>query len=99
VQAFEGVLAAGKITVSGPIADGETTSQVSYFVVEKATGAVLGRFVLPSASLAMHSFRLQVDVAALVDAYDAGVFGPDGLFRSSNFTVEAPPHGAIGAAA
>jgi hypothetical protein len=88
-----------RVKVSGPIADGETTGQITYFVVDKATHAVLGRFVLPNASHTMRAFRLLVEVTALADAYDVGVFDEASRFVSSGYDLEAPPAGAVGAAA
>jgi hypothetical protein len=99
VAAYAGVLAAYEITVSGPVPEGSTTGAVTYFVIDKVTSNVLGHIVLPNASTQVHGFSIILKVAALADAYDVGVFGADGRFVSSGFAVEAPPRGAVGAAA
>jgi hypothetical protein len=90
-----------RVTVSGPIREGDSTREIRYFVVNKATQAVLGSFVLPDATHGITGFRLVVNLAAPADAYDAGVFNDQGGFVSAGFTINPSGHrqGAVGAVA
>lgn len=92
---------AGQIQVSGSIPEGQTTTQVAYFVIDKANQAVLGRFVLPDAAERIRGFDLLVSVTSRADAYDVGVFESEGRFVSAGFAIESKfsAHGAAGAAA
>jgi pyridoxine/pyridoxamine 5'-phosphate oxidase len=97
ISAWSHVLAP-EITVSGSIPQGQTTANVTYFVVDRARNAVVGNITLPDASTVANSFRLNVRVPQLSDNFDVGTMSDDGEFVSAGFTIETltAPTGAVG---
>ena len=89
------------IMVSGSIPDGNTTSNITYFVVDRQRNAIVGNLTLPNASLIARSFSLQVKVPSYSDSLDVGLFDDDGNFTSAGFRVEGgqAPEGAVGPSA
>jgi len=79
-----------EITVSGSIPHGPTTAIVTYFIVDRARGAIVGNVNLPNASLVSRAFRLTVRVPNPSDTLDVGVFDQAGDFASAGFTLELP---------
>jgi hypothetical protein len=97
MRAWSHVLAP-EITVSGSIPQGQTTANITYFVVDSASNAIVGNITLPDASTIANSFRLNVRVPHLSDSFDVGTMSDDGEFASAGFTIETPtaPTGAVG---
>ena len=97
VGSYAGVLAP-EITVTGSIANGPTTANVTYFVVDRGRNAVVGNITLPDASTVSHAFRLNVQVPNPSGSLDVGSFDDSGKFVSAGFTVEGGqlPAGAVG---
>jgi hypothetical protein len=97
ISAWSHVLAP-EITVSGSIPQGQTTANISYFVLDRARNAVVGNITLPDASTVANSFRLNVRVPQLSDNFDVGTMSDDGEFVSAGFTIETltAPTGAVG---
>jgi hypothetical protein len=86
------------LTVSGQIPDGPTTANVTYFVIDKSSNAIVGSINLPNASQVSHAFRLTVKVSDPTGSFDVGHFDDAGKFVSAGFTIEVPtrPSGAVG---
>jgi hypothetical protein len=87
-----------EITISGQIKNGPTTRNVTYFVLDKSSNAVVGNITLPDASTFANAFRLQVAVPRLSEIFGVGTFDETGNFVSAGFQIEVPepPTGAVG---
>jgi len=88
-----------QLKVSGPIPRGETTRSITYFVVDRSTGAIAGNLTLPDAATFANAFAMTVDVPRVASTYDVGTFNEAGEFVSANFDLTMPeaPKGAYGA--
>lgn len=88
-----------QLKVSGAIPHGETTGNITYFVVDRSTGSIAGNLTLPNASKVASSFAMAVDVPRVADTYDVGTFSEAGEFVSAKFDLTMPqaPKGAYGA--
>jgi hypothetical protein len=83
-----------EIRVSGAIAPGATTRTITYYVVDRASGSVVGNLLLPDAATFANRFDMKVTVPRVADTYDVGTFDDAGEFVSANFALSIP--GAIG---
>ena len=81
---------------------GDTTGNVTYFVIDTTTNTVVGQVVLPNAVKKSTSVSLIVKVPNASASYQIGTFDEDGFHASSFLSVRNPtsnqrPAGAIGA--
>ena len=95
--------AAAEVTVTGTLPMGDTTGNVTYFVIDTTTNTVVGQVVLPNAVKKNTSVSLTVKVPNASASYQIGTFDEDGFHASSFLSVRNPtsnqrPPGAIGRA-
>ena len=94
---------AAEVTVTGTLPIGDTTGNVTYFVIDTTTNSVVGHVVLPNAVKRKLQFQLPVKVPNASASYQIGTFDEDGFHASSFLSVRNPtsnqrPPGAIGRA-
>ena len=88
VAKYGGVLSEGdtlNVLVSGNIPKGETTRNITYFVVDKNTKAILSETVLPEVSDRLDAVRVLLRVQRVSGDYDIGTFASSGEFRPAGF--------------
>jgi hypothetical protein len=92
---------AAEITVTGTLPTGDTTGNVTYFVIDTTTNTVVGQVILPNAVKKNTAVSLTVKVPSASASYQIGTFDEDGFHSSSFLSVRNPtsnqrPPGAIG---
>ncbi|WP_342710755.1 hypothetical protein AAFG13_00185 [Bradyrhizobium sp. B124] len=88
VAKYAGLLSAGisnEILVTGSLPRGETTQNVTYFVVDQATKTIVSQVILPDASDRFNAVEMRVKVGRYVSAYDIGTFNANGEFTVCPF--------------
>ncbi|WP_076859629.1 hypothetical protein [Bradyrhizobium mercantei] len=108
IEAYAGVLSAmgiHEILVSGTLPRGQTTQNVTYFIVDRNTKAIVSQVTLPDASNQFNAVEIRLKVARVSGAYDIGTFEQNGEFTPAEFLsvrsdLDTPPmSGARGPAA
>ncbi|MCC8952373.1 hypothetical protein H8B02_02530 [Bradyrhizobium sp. Pear77] len=108
IETYAGVLAAmglHEILVTGNLPRGQTTQNVTYFIVDRNTKAIVSQLTLPDASNQFNGVEIRLKVARLSSAYDIGIFQSNGEFKPAEFLtvrsdLDTPPSsGASGRAA
>jgi len=95
--------AAHEITVTGALPEGETTENVSYFIVDTTNNTVVGHVVLPNAVKRKTEVALSVRVPTANASFAIGTFEESG-FKASSFlsvrnpSTNNPPLAAVGRA-
>ncbi|MER9581975.1 hypothetical protein [Mesorhizobium sp. M0276] len=90
-----------EVTVRGVLPIGDTTENVTYFILDTAKSAIVGQVVLPKAVKRSLAVALTVKVPSTAGSYAIGTFDDGGSFQPANFLrVESPsvdrPGGAVG---
>jgi hypothetical protein len=97
-------MAVSEVTVIGTLPSGDTTSSVTYFIIDRAKNAIVGQVVLPNASKQINSVSMAVKVPSAGGPHDIGTFDDAGNFHACGFlrVVGAVggerPTGAVGRA-
>ena len=79
--------AAREITVTGALPQGETTSTVTFFVLDTTNNTVVAQILLPNAVKQNTSVSLAVKVASASASYAIGTFEENGFQVSSYLRV------------
>jgi hypothetical protein len=91
-----------EIVVSGTLPKGETTQNLTYWIVDRDTNAIVSQVVLPDRSNQFNRVDMRLKVARLSTAFQIGTFGTNGAFTPAEFlSVRSdlnplPSTGAIG---
>ncbi|WP_149908071.1 hypothetical protein [Mesorhizobium sp. SARCC-RB16n] len=90
-----------EVTVRGVLPIGETTENVTYFILDTAKSAIVGQIVLPKAVKRSLAVALTVKVPSTAGSFAIGAFDDGGNFQAASFLrVETPaverPDGAVG---
>ena len=99
---YAGVLALSEITVTGTLPNGSTTGVVTHFIVDTATGTIVGQVMLPDAAQQNKSVAITIKVPSDRAEYSIGTFDSNGNFQPSSFlhvpspTRDPRPSGAVG---
>jgi len=99
IETYAGVLSAiglHEILVTGNLPRGQTTQNVTYFVVDGDTKVIVSQVTLPDASNRFHAVEIRLKVARLSGAYAIGTFQQDGDFKPAEFLsvrsdLDTPP--------
>lgn len=94
---YTGVLAAFDIIVMGTLPNGPTTGIVTYFIIDKTTGTIVGEIKLPDAAKQGNSVSRIIRVPIAADAYAIGIFIDGGDFQESSFLSVRRAPGPTGA--
>ena len=89
-----------EFSITGTLPIGDTTGNVTYFVIDTTTNTVVGHVVLPNAVQKETSVAVPVNVPNASASYQIGTFDEDGFHASSFLSIHNPtqgPPGAIGA--
>jgi hypothetical protein len=78
-------MAVSEVTVIGTLPSGDTTSSVTYFIIDRAKNAIVGQVVLPNASNQHNSVSMTVKVPSAGGPHDIGTFDDAGNFRAAEF--------------
>jgi hypothetical protein len=100
---YTGVLAASEVTIEGTLPTGNTTANVTYFIIDTARKTVVGQVILPDAVKQNNSVSVTVKVPSAAAAYAIGTFSAAGDFQASSFLQvtslgDQVPRGAVGPA-
>jgi hypothetical protein len=107
VVKYQGILAASgvnEITVSGSLPKGETTQNVTYWIIDRDTNAIVSQVVLPDRSNQFNRVEMRLKVARLSSALQIGTFAANGEFKPVEFLavrsdlIEAQPRNSSGVA-
>jgi len=85
---FKGILSAGggyEIIVSGALPRGETTKNVTHWIVDRDTNAIVSQVVLPDRSNHFNNVEMRLKVARPSSGYSVGTFQSDGQFKAADF--------------
>ena len=82
--------AAHEITVTGALPQGETTSSVTFFVIDTTTNTVVGQVALPNAVKRFTSVSIPIKVPTASASYAIGTFDENGFQASSFLSVRNP---------
>jgi len=85
---YEGILAASgvhEIIVTGTLPKGETTQNVTYWIIDRDTNAIVSQVVLPDRSNQFNRVEMRLKVARLSSAFQIGTFAANGDFRPVEF--------------
>lgn len=88
IAKYGGLLTAGvshEIVVIGSLPRGETTQNVTFFIVDRATKTIVSQVVLPDASNSFNAVEMRLKVGRYASAYDIGTFDANGEFKISEF--------------
>jgi hypothetical protein len=88
IEKYHGILAASaihEIIVSGTLPKGETTANVTYWIVDRDTRAIVSQVVLPDRSNQFNRVEMRLKVGRLSGGYQIGTFAPNGEFRPADF--------------
>ncbi|MHC2463491.1 hypothetical protein [Bradyrhizobium embrapense] len=88
--------------MTGNLPRGQTTQNVTYFIVDRNTKAIVSQVTLPDASNHFNGVEIRLKVARLSGAYDIGTFQSNGEFKPAEFLavrsdLDTPPSGGAGA--
>ncbi|TIN25092.1 MAG: hypothetical protein E5Y31_16590 [Mesorhizobium sp.] len=100
-MSFTAGFAVMEVTVRGVLPIGDTTENVTYFIVDTAKSAIVGQVVLPRAVKRSLAVALTVKVPSTAGSLAIGTFDDGGNFQAPSFLrVETPaverPDGAVG---
>ncbi|WP_155765338.1 hypothetical protein [Mesorhizobium erdmanii] len=80
-----------EVTVRGVLPIGDTTENVTYFILDTAKSAIVGQVVLPKAVKRSLAVALTVKVPGTAASLAIGTFGDGGNFEAASFLrVETP---------
>jgi hypothetical protein len=88
VAQYSGILVAGglhEIVVSGTLPRGETTQNLTYWIIDGDTNAIVSQVVLPDRSNQFNRVDMRLKVAQLSSAFQIGTLAADGAFASVEF--------------
>lgn len=90
-----------EVTVRGVLPFGDTTENVTYFILDTVKSAIVGQVILPKAVKRSLAVALTVKVPSTAGSLAIGTFGDGGNFQAASFLrVEIPvverPGGAVG---
>ncbi|AZO28485.1 MULTISPECIES: hypothetical protein [unclassified Mesorhizobium] len=93
--------AAMEVTVRGVLPIGDTTENVTYFILDTLKSAIVGQVMLPKAVKRSLAVSLTVKVPSSAGSLAIGTFDDGGKFEVASFLrVEVPavqnPGGAVG---
>jgi|SRR5947208_7968124 len=91
-----------EVTVRGVLPIGDTTENVTYFILDTAKSAIVGQVMLPKAVKRSLAVALTVRVPSSAGSLAIGTFDDGGNFQVASFLrVDTPavqsPDGAVGA--
>jgi TPR repeat protein len=78
-------MAVSEVTVIGTLPSGDTTSSVTYFIVDRLKNAIVGQAVLPNDSNMINAVSMAVRVPSAGGPYDIGTFDDAGNFQAAGF--------------
>ncbi|MES5488918.1 hypothetical protein QMZ05_39770 [Bradyrhizobium sp. INPA03-11B] len=101
VDSYAGVLSAiglHEILVAGNLPRGQTTGNITYFIIDRSSKAIVSQVTLPDASNQFNRVEIRLKVARLSGAYDIGTFQSNGEFKPAEFLavrsdLDTPPSG------
>jgi hypothetical protein len=88
IAKYQGILATSgvhEIIVSGTLPKGETTQNVTYWIVDRDTNAIVSQVVLPDRSNHFNRVEMRLKVARLSSAFQIGTFVDNGEFKPAEF--------------
>jgi hypothetical protein len=88
IAKYQGILAASgvhEIVVSGTLPKGETTQNVTYWIVDRDTNAIVSQVVLPDRSNQFNRVEMRLKVARQSSALQIGTFESNGAFNVVEF--------------
>jgi hypothetical protein len=88
IAKYQGILAASgvhEIIVSGTLPKGETTQNVTYWIIDGDTNAIVSQVVLPDRSNQFNRVEMRLKVARLSSAFQIGTFAANGEFAPVEF--------------
>ena len=88
IARYAGLLAVGgahEIVVTGTLPQGETTQNVTYFIVDRNTKTIVSQVILPDASNRFNAVEMRLTIGRSSGAYDVGSFDSNGEFKPSGF--------------
>ncbi|WP_322418098.1 hypothetical protein [Mesorhizobium huakuii] len=93
-----------EVAVRGVLPIGDTTENVTYFILDTAKSAIVGQVVLPKAVKRSLAVAVTVKVPAAAGSFAIGTFDDGGTFQTCSFLrVESPtvarPDDAVGPSA
>jgi len=91
--------AAHEITVIGTLPEGDTTSNVSYVILDTISNTVVGQVVLPNAVKRRMAVKLTIKVPTANASYAIGTFEENGFQASSFLSVSNPTTNQLPSAA
>jgi hypothetical protein len=74
-----------EIIVSGTLPKGETTQNLTYFIVEHDTKAIVSQVFLPNASNRIDNVHMLLKVARVCTSYEIGTFEANDEFKPVQF--------------
>ncbi|PBB84925.1 MULTISPECIES: hypothetical protein [unclassified Mesorhizobium] len=91
-----------EVTVRGVLPIGDSTENVTYFLLDTAKNSIVGQVILPKAVKRSLAVALTVKVPSTAGSLAIGTFDDGGNFQVASFLrVEIPavqhPDGAVGA--
>jgi hypothetical protein len=88
IAKYQGILAASgvhEIIVSGTLPKGETTQNVTYWIVDRDTNSIVSQVVLPDRSNQFSRVEMRLKIARLSSALQIGTFEANGAFKPAEF--------------
>ena len=88
IAKYQGILAASgvhEIIVSGALPNGETTQNVTYWIIDRDTNAIVSQVVLPDRSNQFNRVEMRLKVARLSSAFQIGTFAANAEFKLVEF--------------
>ena len=88
IAEYQGILAASgvhEIIVSGTLPKGETTQNVTYWIIDRDTSAIVSQVVLPDRSNQFNRVEMRLKVARPSSSLQIGSFEPNGAFKPVEF--------------
>jgi hypothetical protein len=88
IAKYQGILAASgvhEIVVSGALPKGETTQNVTYWIIDRDTNAIVSQVVLPDRSNQFNRVEMRLKVARLSSAFQIGTFAANAEFKLVEF--------------
>ncbi len=88
---YAGVFATMEVVVTGQIPEGDTTTSMTYFILDEARNAIVGQVVLPNGARRINGVAMTVKIPFSAGPFVIGVFDPSGNFVPAGFlSVEKP---------
>ena len=88
IAKYQGILAASgvhEINVTGTLPKGETAQNVTYWIIDRDTNAIVSQVVLPDRSNQFNRVEMRLKVARLSSAFQIGTFAANGAFTPAEF--------------